>query len=115
MGLAVYVDGAAMPEADARAFWQRFSDWMEGNRGDLAGFARNEGFASVHPGVENGRPVLYASKSTAQRPYAPVGSVAGTVAGPEGPRGGSGGRHEPGNRGSASPRKSTKSGRKRRP
>lgn len=110
MGLAVYVDGAAMAEADARAFWQRFSDWMEENRGDLAGFALKEGFASVHPGVENGRPVLYASNSTAQRPYAPVSGVAGPAIGP----GGSGGRHEAGNRGSASPRKSSKSGRKRR-
>ena len=109
-GLAVYVDGAAIPEPDARAFWQRFSDWMEANRGDLAGFAAKEGFASVHPGVENGQPVLYASKSTAQRPYAPVGSVAGTVNGP----GGSGGRHEASNRGSGPPRKSNKSGRKRR-
>lgn len=112
MALAVYVDGAAMAEADARAFWQRFSDWMEENKGDLSGFAAKEGFASVHPGVENGRPVLYASKSAAQRPYAPVAALAGASA--AGPPGGSGGRHEPGNRGSGAPRKSNKSGRKRR-
>lgn len=111
MGLAVYVDGSAMADADARAFWQRFSDWMEENKGDLAGFAAKEGFASVHPGVENGRPVLYASRSTAQRPYAPVGALAGG----RGQPGGSGPRHEPGHRGSAPPRKSAKSGRKRRP
>lgn len=110
MGLAVYVDGAALPEAEARAFWQRFSDFMEDNRGDLAGFAAKEGFVSVHPGVENGRPVLYASRSAAQRPYA---SVQSSGAGPGGP-GGSGGRHDPSNRGSGPRARSSKSGRKRR-
>ena len=104
MGLQVYVDGAPMPETDARAFWQRFSDWMEANKGDLAGFAVQEGFASVHPGVENGRPVLYASKSESQRAYAPVSGGAG----------GSSGSHEPGNRGSGPPRKPNKSRRNRR-
>jgi hypothetical protein len=104
MGLAVYVDGAPMPEPEAKAFWQRFSAFMEENKGDLAGFAAKEGFVSVHPGVENGRPVLYASKSQGQRPYAPVTGGAG----------GSGGRHEAGKRGSGPPRKSSKSGRKHR-
>jgi hypothetical protein len=108
MALAVYVDGSPMPEAEARPFWQRFSDWMEERRGDLAGFAAKEGFASVHPGVENGRPVLYVSRSEMQRPYAAVRG-----AGPGG-AGGSEGRHEPGNRGSGPQRKSRKSGRKRR-
>jgi hypothetical protein len=105
MGLAVFVDGSAMPEPDARAFWARFSAWMEEHRGDLAGFAANEGFASVHPGVENGLPVLYASRSAGQQPYGPVA------------RGGAGGsdrRHEPGNRGSGPRRKSNKPGRNRR-
>lgn len=111
MALAVYVDGSPMPEAEARVFWQRFSDWMEEHRGDLAGFAVKEGFASVHPGVENGRPVLYASKSEGQRPYAPVGPATGRGAGP----GGSGGGHEPGNRGSGPPGKPRKSRRNRRP
>ena len=104
MGLSVYVDGSPLPEAEARAFWQRFSDWMEENRGDLAGFAAKEGFASVHPGVENGRPVLYASKTEGQRPYAPVTGGAG----------GSGGGHAPGNPGSGRRGKSNKSVRNRR-
>lgn len=104
MGLQVYVDGAPMPELDARTFWQRFSDWMEANKGDLAGFAAKEGFASVHPGVENGKPVLYASKTEGQRPYAPVSGAAG----------GSGGRHDPGNPGSGGGRHSRKSRRNRR-
>ena len=107
MSLAVYVDESPMAEAEARAFWQRFSDWMEEHRGDLAGFAAKEGFASVHPGVENGRPVLYASRSEVQRPYASVGR-----AGPA--PGGSGGRHEAGNRRSEPRGKSRKPGRNRR-
>jgi hypothetical protein len=110
MALAVYLDGAPMAEPDARALWQRFSDWMESNRGDLAGFAAKEGFASVHPGVENGRPVLYASKTEGQRPYAAVGAATGG----QGGAGGSGGRHEPGNRGSGRRGKPNKSGRKPR-
>ncbi|HEY8079501.1 MAG TPA: hypothetical protein VIF62_35465 [Labilithrix sp.] len=68
-GLVVLVDGAPMPEAEARAFWQRFSDWMEEHPGDLGGFAKQEGYASVHPGVEKGQPVLRASKRDPQRPY----------------------------------------------
>jgi hypothetical protein len=71
-GLVVLVDGKPMDAEEARAFWQRFSDWMEEHRGDLSGFARKEGYASVHPGVEKGAPVLRASKSTPQRPYAPA-------------------------------------------
>src|SRR5262245_31444368 len=67
--LAVLVDGDALPEDQARALWQRFSDWMEEHRGDLGGFAASEGFVSVHPGVEKGRPVLYVSKEAPQRPY----------------------------------------------
>jgi hypothetical protein len=70
--LAVKIDGVAMPEAEARAMWERFSAWMEEHRGDLAGFAKQEGFASVHPGVDSGRPVLLLSREAAQRPYAPV-------------------------------------------
>jgi hypothetical protein len=74
--LAVLVDGAPLPEDEARALWERFSEWMEEHRGDLAGFAAHEGFASIHPGVDQGRPVLLASKSAPQRPYAPAAPVA---------------------------------------
>jgi hypothetical protein len=84
--LAALVDGVALPDEEARALWLRFSDWMEEHRGDLAGFAAKEGFASVHPGVEDGRPVLLASHRVAQRPYAPIGEPSGS--------GGSGARHD---------------------
>ncbi|MDB4937881.1 MAG: hypothetical protein JWP87_4853 [Labilithrix sp.] len=70
--LSVLVDGAPMAEAEALAFWDRFSAWMEEHRGDLAGFAAQEGFASVHPGVDGDRPVLRASKTAGQRPYVAV-------------------------------------------
>ena len=72
--LLVRADGELMPEADARAFWKRFSDHMEQHRGDLAGFATSEGFASVRPAVENGSAVLIASHSEAQVAYTNVSS-----------------------------------------
>ncbi len=70
--LAVLVDGAPLAEAEAHGLWDRFSAWMEEHRGDLAGFAAQEGYASVHPGVDGDRPVLHASKKAAQRPYTTV-------------------------------------------
>ena len=79
--LAVLVDGAPLPEAEARALWERFSDWMEEHRGDLAGFAAREGFASIHPGVDNGRPVLVASMTSAQRPYTTATEIARSARG----------------------------------
>lgn len=66
------VDGQLLDEEGARALWQRFSEHMEANKGDLAGFAAKEGYASVRPGMENGRAVLIASRSAPQVPYASV-------------------------------------------
>jgi hypothetical protein len=68
------VDGTVLPEAEARALWQRFSAWMEEHKGDLAGFAKAEGFASVHPELHGGEPVLVVSKTSAQKPYASAAS-----------------------------------------
>jgi hypothetical protein len=70
MPLGVLLDGTPMPEAEARPLWQRFSAWMEEHEGDLAGFARSEGFASVHPEVHAGEPVLVVSKTAPQKAYA---------------------------------------------
>jgi hypothetical protein len=67
--LRVKVDGVALDDAEARAMWQRFSVWMDAHEGDLAGFARAEGFASLHPEMQAGEPVLVASRTAAQRPY----------------------------------------------
>jgi hypothetical protein len=67
--LRVLVDGSPLPDEEALAFWKRYSDWMEQHRGDLSGFARGEGLASVHPEMQGGGPVLVASRSEPQRPY----------------------------------------------
>jgi len=67
--LAVFVDGTRLPDEEGRAFWGRFSAYMESHKGDLAGFARTEGFASVHPESRQGQAVLVASRSAAQRAY----------------------------------------------
>lgn len=106
MALGVRVDGIALPDDQAKALWERFSDWMEERKGDLAGFAAHEGFASVRPSVEAGQPVLLASKSAPQTPYAPVRAT---------DAGGSPTRHAPGappQRGG--PRNTKPSGKKRR-
>lgn len=85
-GLRVLVDGQPMPAEEARAFWQRFSDYMEANRGDLAGFARAEGYASVHPGLGADGAELHASGTTTQRPYTNVSKGGGSPkAQPQGP------------------------------
>ncbi len=70
--LAVVVDGEPMPAEEARAFWGRFSAYMEEHKGDLGGFAKQEGFASVHPAMREGKAILLASRTSAQRPYAPA-------------------------------------------
>jgi len=67
--LRVLVDGDALPNEDAIAFWKRFSTWMDENPGDLAGFAETEGLKSVVPEMHSGAPVLVASRTTPQKPY----------------------------------------------
>ena len=86
--LAALVDGTPLSEEEAHALWDRFSLWMEEHRGDLAGFAAQEGFASIQPGVDGDRPVLRASRTAAQKPYAPVRAES---AGGDRGRGGAGG------------------------
>jgi hypothetical protein len=85
--LRVLVDGVPMDDDEARAFWGRFSAHMEEHRGDLSGFAAGEGFASVHPEVQQGAPVLVVSRSAPQRAYAnaPV-RAGGSAASQPGPR-----------------------------
>lgn len=76
--LAVIVDGAPLPDEEARIFWARFSEHMDAHAGDLAGFARSEGFASVHPEAQRGVAVLVVSRSEAQRPYGAKSSPGST-------------------------------------
>jgi hypothetical protein len=70
--LKVLLDGAPLPDDGARAFWQRYSAWMEDHEGDLGGFASSEGLTSVHPEMHGGFPVLVASHSGPQGPYSPA-------------------------------------------
>ena len=76
--LAVVVDGTRLADDEAHALWDRFSTWMEEHRGDLAGFAAQEGFVSIHPGVDGDLPILRASRSVSQQPYAAVRGVGGS-------------------------------------
>jgi hypothetical protein len=64
--LVVLIDGAPMPEAEARAFWTRFSEHMEAHQGDLTGFARQNGFGSVSPEYRAGQAVLVVRTKEAQ-------------------------------------------------
>lgn len=59
-----------MPEAEARAFWQRFSGYMDEHKGDLAGFAAKEGFASIVPETGPSGARLRVSKTSPQPAYA---------------------------------------------
>jgi hypothetical protein len=70
--LQVFVDGEAMPAEEARAFWGRFSAYMEEHKGDLGGFAKAEGFASVHPDMGPGGAILRVSRTAAQGAYVNV-------------------------------------------
>ena len=78
--LTVIVDGTPMPEEEARAFWTRFSDHMETNKGDLAGFAKAEGFASVRPAMGPEGAQLVVSRTAKQEPYAKARSNPGSAA-----------------------------------
>lgn len=85
--LAVLLDGDPMPEAEARAFWTRFSAWMDEHKGDLAGFAKSEGLASVHPTMQGGRAVLVASRSAPQKAYTNAPTVKTSLKAPGGSSG----------------------------
>ena len=81
------MDGKPLLEDEARAFWQRFSAWMEEHAGDLAGFARAEGVASVHPEMHGGAPVLVASRTAPQKAYTTAPKKpAAPAPGPRGPK-----------------------------
>lgn len=67
--LEAYIDDTKLPEGEARALWQRFSEHMSQHQGDLGGFARLEGLASVHPETRGGRAVLVGSRTAPQRAY----------------------------------------------
>jgi hypothetical protein len=63
--LAVLVDGKPMPPEDARALWTRFSAHMDEHQGDMAGFAREQGWFSVAPEYRQGQAVLIVQTTAA--------------------------------------------------
>jgi hypothetical protein len=67
--LLARVDGALLPEKEARDLWARFSAYMDEHRGDLGGFAKQEGLTSIRPSFEDGAAILIASHTEAQAPY----------------------------------------------
>ena len=67
--LGAILDGQPLPEADARALWERFSAYMDEHMGDLRGFATAEGYASVRPETRKGHAVLVMSRTAPQQPY----------------------------------------------
>lgn len=91
--LLVRIDGELVANDEARAIWARFSEHMEANKGDLAGFAAKEGVKSAQPGMEQGRPVLLLSRTAAQAPYGPPRNAPSPAArgGSPPPPGGGGG------------------------
>lgn len=78
--LTVIVDGTPMPDEEARLFWNRFSEHMEANKGDLAGFAKAEGFASVRPAMGPEGAQLVVSRTAKQEPYGKARSSSGSPA-----------------------------------
>lgn len=65
--LAALLDGAALPEEEARALWKEFSEHMDEHRGDMAGFAKKKGWVCVTPEYRQGKAVLVA-RTTAAAP-----------------------------------------------
>jgi hypothetical protein len=76
--LTVIVDGTPMPDEEARLFWNRFSEHMEAHKGDLAGFAKAEGFASVRPAMGPEGAQLVVSRTANQEPYGNARSSSGS-------------------------------------
>jgi hypothetical protein len=63
--LAVRVDGALLPDEEARALWQEFSAHMDANVGDTAGFAKKKGWHAVAPEYQAGQAVLVVATTAA--------------------------------------------------
>jgi hypothetical protein len=56
--LGVIVDGVALSDESARALWIEFSAYLDVNKNDFDGFAKQKGYASVRPEHRQGRAVL---------------------------------------------------------
>ncbi|WP_441289223.1 hypothetical protein ACSRUE_00010 [Sorangium sp. KYC3313] len=92
--LAASIDGAPLADEEARDLWTRFSRYMDEHRGDMAGFARENGYVSVTPTFERGRALLVV-RTTEAPPEKPAQRPAGEK---PAPRGGGGGKPARGRR-----------------
>lgn len=69
--LAVLVDGVALPDDEARDLWLKFSQHMDENKSDIAGFAKLCGYTRVSPEARNGQAVLVIQTTEGAPPPAP--------------------------------------------
>lgn len=70
--LAALVDAAPLPEEEAKALWREFSEHMEANRGDMAGFAAKKGWRSIAPEYRGGKAVLVVRTTATDRAPLPA-------------------------------------------
>jgi hypothetical protein len=63
--LRVLVDGKPLDDERARELWIEFSRYMDDHEGDLAGFAKLHGWASVAPEHRRGQAVLVVKTGSA--------------------------------------------------
>ncbi len=70
--LAAMIDGALLPEEDAKALWKEFSEHMEANRGDMAGFAAKKAWFSIAPEYRGGKAVLIVRTTATAKAPAPA-------------------------------------------
>jgi hypothetical protein len=82
--LAVLKDGAPLPDDEARTLWTAFSAHMDAHRGDMAGFAKQQGWHSVAPEYRKGQAVLIAS-TTAEAAAAAQAAAAKAAPKPKAP------------------------------
>jgi len=66
--LVALIDGAPLPDEEAKALWKEFSAHMDEHRGDMAGFAKKKGWHSVVPEHRKGKAVLVVNTSAAPAP-----------------------------------------------
>jgi len=87
--LAVLKDGAPLPDDEARTLWTAFSAHMDAHRGDMAGFAKQQGWHSVAPEYRKGQAVLVVS-TTAEAAAAAQAAAAKAAPKPKAPPQGAG-------------------------
>lgn len=71
--LAGIIDGVTMTEEAAKLLWKEFSEHMEANRGDMAGYAKKRGWFSVLPEYRGGKAVLIVKTTANAKGPPPVG------------------------------------------